>query len=106
MDPGEFDKRITVTTKVRSGRDAVGAPVEHSAPELQPWAKVVQGSGREFLSGEGESSERRVVFRLYRDDRVTTDSVVRYGDIDHDIQDIRAFDDVMELHTVARAKSS
>lgn len=103
MDPGEFDKRIRIVRLDVTGRDGAGAPVTSRVEVARPWAKATYPGGREFLAGSGEQTERKVVFRIYRLDGVDTDSVIEHDGSDHDVKDIRPFDDVLELHTVARA---
>lgn len=103
MDPGEFDKRVQLVRLDKTGRDKAGAPVVQRIEIARPWAKVVYPGGKEFLQGDGEVTERRVVFRIYARDDVTTETIIVLGEVDHDIQDIRPFDDVIELHTVSKA---
>lgn len=103
MDPGELDKRIELGRMEASGRDGAGAPIVEFVRFAHPWAKVVYPGGREFLSGDGEVTSRRVVFRIWARSDVDTSVVVRFQGVDHDVQDIRPFDDVTELHTVAQA---
>lgn len=103
MDPGEFDKRITIIRLAETGRDAAGAPQTDRVEIGRPWAKATYPGGREFLQGDGEVKERRVVFRLYPLAGVDVGLIVSFGGVDHDIQDIRPFDDVIELHTVSKA---
>jgi head-tail adaptor len=103
MDPGEFDKRVAVVRDVKTGRDAAGAPTTARQEIARPWAKVIYPGGREFLAGDGEATERRVVFRMYPLAGVDVGTVVVFKDVDHDVQDIRPFDDVIELHTVSKA---
>ena len=104
MDPGEFDKRIALVRLVEGGRDAAGAPVAIRDLVANAWAKVTYPGGREFLSGDGEVTSRRVVFRIYARNDIDTGVVVEFGGVDHDIQDLRPFNDVTEIHTVAKAR--
>lgn len=103
MDPGEFDKRIALVRLVEIGRDGAGAPITQRQLIANVWAKVQYPGGREFLSGDGEVTSRRVVFRIYARGDVDTDTVIAFKGVDHDVQDIRPFDDVTEIHTVAKA---
>lgn len=103
MDPGEFNKRVQIVKLVSNGRDAAGAPQVQRQEVARPWAKVAYPGGREFLAGDGEVTERRVVFRLYPLAGVDVGLLVVFKGVDHDIQDIRPFDDVIELHTVSKA---
>ncbi len=103
MDPGEFDTRIQLIRLGKTGRDAAGAPVVTRIEIARPWAKLTYPGGREFLAADGQQTERKVVIRLYARSDIDTDTVVVVKGQDHDIQDIRPFDDVMELHTVAVA---
>lgn len=102
MDPGEFDTLVKIVRPTKTGRDAAGTPQFSDVTVSEPWAKVAYPGGKEFLQGQGEASEQRVVFRIYRDDRVDTGTVVIMNGNRHDVQDMRPFSDVMELHTVAR----
>ena len=104
MDPGEFDKRVTLARDVVTGRDGAGAPVTARTGFATVWAKATHASGREFLANSGEQTERKVVFRMYPRPDMDTSVVVVMGFAAHDVQDIRTFDDVVELHTVARAE--
>lgn len=104
MDPGEFDTRVRFVRLEETGeRDGAGAPVVGRVEIARPWAKVSYPGGREFLAGDGEQTERRVVFRTYPVDGVDTEAVIELNGQDHEIKDIRPFDDVHEFHTIARA---
>lgn len=103
MDPGEFDKRIRIVRLVGAGRDAAGKPTPAREEVGEPWAKVRYPGGREFLQGDGEARVRKVVFRIYPLAGVDIGQVVEFGGLDHDIQDVIPFDDVVELHTVGKA---
>lgn len=103
MDPGEFDKRIRIVALVGGARDAAGAPQRARQEVARPWAKATYPGGREFLQSEGEVTVRKVVFRIYPIAGVDVGQVVEHDGLDHDIQDIRPFDDVLELHTVGKA---
>lgn len=103
MDPGEFDKRVRIVRLVPGARDAAGAPQPGRQEVGRPWAKAVYPGGREFLQGDGEVTVRKVVFRIYPLAGVDVGQVVEFDGMDHDIQDIRPFDDAVELHTVGKA---
>ena len=103
MDPGEFDKRIALVRLVEGGRDGAGAPVTARQLIAEVYAKVQYPGGREFLSGDGEVTSRRVVCRSYARRDVDPGVVIAFGGQDHDVQDIRPFDDVTEIHTVVQA---
>lgn len=103
MDPGEFDKLIALVRLDQSGRDRAGAPITTRGLVAKVWAKVTYPGGREFLAGDGEVTSRRVVFRIYARADIDTDLVIAFKGVDHDIQDLRPFDDVTEIHTVSRA---
>lgn len=103
MDPGQLNRRVELVRLAQSGRDGAGAPINARQVFARPWAKVIYPGGREFLAGDGEVTERRVVFRIYARGDVDVGVVVVFNAVDHDIQDIRPFDDVMELHTVSKA---
>lgn len=106
MDPGEFDKRVALVRLNATGRDAMGAPQTTRETIANVWAKVRYPGGREFLESDGTVTARKVVFRLYARTDVTTETIVVLGGVDHDIQDIRPGDDVMELHTISKAPKS
>lgn len=103
MDPGSLDTRILIVRDGETGRDGAGAPIAGRVEVAAPWARVTHQGGREFLAGEGQASERRVVFRIYPLAGVDTDCIVVHGGQDHPIVDVRPFDDAMELHTVGKA---
>lgn len=103
MDPGELNKRIRLIRAVRTGRDGAGAPIVEPVELATVWAKVTYPGGREFLANEGEQTERRVVFRVYARADIDTSTVIEFGGASHDIQDIRPFDDITEIHAVVKA---
>ncbi len=103
MDPGELDKRVSLMRMVETGRDGAGAPIVAPIEFASVWAKVVYPGGREFLASDGQTTERKVVFRIWARRDIDTETVVALGCDHHDVQDIRPFDDVTELHTVTRA---
>ena len=103
MDPGELDKRVLLLRLAETGRDGAGAPITEEVEIARPWAKVIEQGGREFFAADGLQTEKRVVFRVWaRDDLDTLTVFVRYRGVHHDIKDLRPFDDVTEIHTVAR----
>lgn len=101
MDPGEFDKRIVLVRLDRTGRDAAGAPVEQRVEVARLWAKVTYPGGKEFLANDGTDTQRRAVFRFYSRP-VDVLMKIEIGGQQYDIQDIRPFDDVTEIHAVAK----
>lgn len=103
MDPGEFDTRIQLVRLGKTGRDAAGAPVVGRVEIARPWAKLTYPGGREFLAADGEQTERKVVVRIYAGPDVAVDDIAVIKGRDHDIKDIRPFDDVIELHAVVTA---
>ncbi|MNR97633.1 Phage head-tail joining protein [compost metagenome] len=102
MDPGEFDKRISLIRLDQTGRDGAGAPISQRVQVARPWAKVSYPGGKEFLAGDGTDTQQRVVFRIYARE-VDVSMLIHFAGRDHDIQDVRPFDDVTEIHTVAQA---
>lgn len=102
MDPGELDKRISIMVSTKIARDAAGAPVMGLTEIARPWAKVIQEGGREFLANDATRTEKRVVFRIWARSDFDASAVIRYKQVDHDIKDIRPFDDVTEIHTAVR----
>lgn len=103
MDPGRLDTRIQLIRLDKTGRDAAGAPATERVEIARPWANLTYPGGREFLAADGEQTERKVVVRIYARSDVDTRTIAVVNGQDHDIQDIRPFDDILELHTVARA---
>lgn len=103
MDPGRFNKRIRLVRLDETGRDAAGAPVLGRVEIARPWAELIYPGGREFLASDGEVTERKVVARIYTRDDVDTDTTVVIGGVDHEIQDVRPVNDLMELHLMVRA---
>lgn len=106
MDPGEFDRRVSIVKLAPAGRDAAGAPTTNREVIGSPWAKVTYPGGREFLASEGEVTVRKVVFRIYPMAGVDVGVIVVLDGVDHDVQDIRPFPDVLELHAVSRAPAA
>lgn len=102
MDPGEFDKRISLIRLDQTGRDGAGAPISQRVQVARPWAKVSYPGGKEFLAGDGADTQQRVVFRIYARE-VDVSMLIHFAGRDHDIQDIRPFDDITEIHAVAQA---
>jgi len=102
MDPGELNTRVALIRLYPLGRDAAGAPVSEREVVAQPWAKLTYPGGREFLQSDGQVTERKVVIRIYARRDIDTDMIVVANGRDHDIKDIRPFDDVTEIHAVAR----
>lgn len=102
MDPGELDKLIKIALPQRLGRDGAGAPITLPAAIARVWAKVIQQGGREFIAGEGEQTVKRAVFRIWARSDFDSTSTVTYGGQVYEIADIRAFDDVTEIHGVTR----
>lgn len=102
MDPGEFDTKVEIHGEIANGRDKAGAPIKTFGFISYAWAKVTYPGGREFFADDGENTERKVVFKLYRQRDFDRKSVIMLNEVAHDIRDIRPFSDTMELHTVAR----
>jgi SPP1 family predicted phage head-tail adaptor len=57
---GDLDQRITIESRMVT-QDELGADVDGWTTDSQPWAKVIETPGREFLKGEIKS-ERLAVF--------------------------------------------
>lgn len=101
MDPGEFDKRIALIRFEDTGRDGAGAPVEQPVVFARPWAKVTYPGGKEFLANDGTDTQRRAVFRFYARP-VDVSMKIEIGGLQYDIQDVRPFDDIVEVHAVTK----
>ncbi|QBX37224.1 head-tail adaptor protein [Brevundimonas sp. S30B] len=101
MDPGEFNKLIDLVRPTGTGRDAAGAPVQTSQLVARVWAKVAFPGGKEFLANSGTDTSRRGVFRIYPRP-VDLSMKIMFDGSDWDIQDVRPFDDVVELHAVTQ----
>lgn len=102
MNPGDFNVRVTLIQDVQVGRDAAGAPIIERHEVARPWAKIAYPGGREFLSNDGQSTERKAVIRIYPRKGVDTDTTIVAAGSTWDIKDIRPFDDVLEIHAVAQ----
>ncbi len=102
MDPGELDKRIEIAMPQPAGRDRAGAPITTPDMIARVWAKVIQQGGREFIAGEGEQTERRIIFRIWARSDFDSTAIVTYRGEAYEIRDIRAFDDVTEIHGATR----
>lgn len=102
MDPGSLDKLISLRAKVETGRDAARAPIIALQEFAKVWSRVTYTGGKEFLAGDGETKVRKVVFKIYPRDDVSTDTVVVFGAVEHDVQDVVIWDDAVELHAVAK----
>ncbi|MFC5370929.1 phage head closure protein [Brevundimonas faecalis] len=102
MDPGEFDQRVELLERRETGRDGAGEPIIDLVEIARPWAKVTYPGGKEFLSNDGTDATRRAVFRLYARP-VDVSMKLRLRGLEYDIQDVRPFDDVVEIHAVAKA---
>lgn len=102
MDPGEFDTRVDVIRDIQTGRDAVGAPIIERQIVARPWAKLSYPGGREFLLSDGKATERKAVIRLYARRDIDTDTTIAADGSLWNVQDVRRFDDVIEVHAVAK----
>jgi len=80
---GDLDQRITIETAT-TVRGASGADVPGWLYDCEPWAKVVETPGREFLKGDIEA-EGKAVFKIrYRP--VATSSRVLWRGVAYDIE--------------------
>lgn len=102
MDPGEFNTRVSVIRDVQVGRDAAGAPIMERHEVARPWAKLTFPGGREFLQSDGVSTEKKVVIRMYPRHDIDTDTTIVARGSAYDVKDVRPFDDVIEIHAVAK----
>ncbi len=62
MDAGDLDQRITIEVPSPE-QDELGQDAGDWSFVSEPWAKVVETPGREFLSGDYKA-ESKVVFRI------------------------------------------
>lgn len=60
MDAGQLDQKIAIEARTVT-QDELGADVDEWATDSEPWAKVIETPGREFLKGEIQS-EKLAVF--------------------------------------------
>lgn len=102
MDPGEFNVRVSLIQDVQMGRDAAGAPIIERREVARPWAKMTYPGGREFLSNDGQTAEKKAVIRIYARKGVDTDTTIVAAGVTWDIKDVRPFDDVLEIHAVGQ----
>lgn len=102
MDPGEFNTRISLIQDVQIGRDAAGAPIIDRREVARPWAKLTYAAGREFLSSDGQTIERKVVIRMYARRDIDTNTTIVADGVTWDIKGLRPFDDIIEIHAVAK----
>lgn len=102
MDPGEFNVRVSLIQDVQMGRDAAGAPIIERREVARPWAKMTYPGGREFLSNDGQTTEKKAVIRIYARKGVDTDTTIVAAGVTWDIKDVRPFDDVLEIHAVGQ----
>ena len=102
MDPGEFNVRVSLIQDVQMGRDAAGAPIIERREVARPWAKLAFPGGREFLSNNGLTTEKKVVIRMYARRDVDTATTIVAAGTTYDVKDVRPFDDVIEVHAVGQ----
>lgn len=102
MDPGEFNTRVSLVMDVQLGRDAAGAPIIERREVARPWAKLTYPGGREFLSQDGVSTEKKAVIRMYARRDVDQKTTIVAAGHTWDVKDVRPFDDVIEVHAVAQ----
>lgn len=102
MDPGEFNTRVDLIRDIEVGLDAVGAPIIERQVVARPWAKLTYPGGREFLSNDGVTTEKKAVIRMYARRDVDTDTTIVAAGTTYDVKDVRPFDDVIEIMAVGR----
>lgn len=102
MDPGEFNTRVDLIRDVQTGRDAVGAPIIERMVVARSWAKLSYPGGREFLLSDGKATERKAVIRMYARRDVDADTTISADGSTWNVQDVRRFDDVIEVHAVSK----
>lgn len=62
MDSGKLDQRIVVQVRT-AGRNEIGEETETWEADGNPWARLVETPGREFLKGDIQS-EGKAVFQI------------------------------------------
>lgn len=101
MDGGKLDQRIAIERPVKT-TDALGQEVETFATVAQPWAKVMETPGREFLSGDYKAEGKAVFTIRWR----TLDSTARvaWGGRTYRIDDVTGTkrDGFAWLHCIAQ----
>lgn len=104
MKAGPLDRRVTIQRYTET-RDEFNEPIMTWADLATVSARVVQQSGREFLSADQTQAERRVLFRLRWIDGVTVLDRVSYTGRLHNIQDVKELGrrEGLELMTLAAA---
>jgi len=102
VDPGDFNVRVSLIQDVQMGRDAAGAPIIERREVARPWAKLTYPGGREFLSNDGQTTEKKVVIRIYARQGIDTDTTIIAAGTTYDVKDVRPFDDVIEIHAVSQ----
>ena len=102
MDPGEFNTRVDLIRDIEVGLDAAGAPIIERQVVARPWAKLTYPGGREFLSNDGVTTEKKAVIRMYARRDVDADTTIVASGTTYDVKDVRPFDDVIEIMAVGR----
>jgi head-tail adaptor len=69
MDAGQLDQQISIQSRTVT-QDELGADVEGWITTSEPWAKVIETPGREFLKGEFQA-EGKGRGRIYTIEDVT-----------------------------------
>jgi SPP1 family predicted phage head-tail adaptor len=62
MDAGTLDQQILIETATLSTND-LGEEIATWSPHSQPWARVIEAPGREFLKSDIEA-EGKAVFKI------------------------------------------
>lgn len=76
MDAGRLDQRIAIEAAT-TAEDALGQEVETWATVAEPWARVMETPGREFLSGDYKAEEKAVFVVRWR--AIDSTDRVRWG---------------------------
>jgi len=102
MDAGALDQQILIEAHSVT-LDELGAEVETWSTHSQPWAKVIETPGREFLKGDYHA-EHKAVFRIrWRD--IDSTARVTWGGRVYDITAVTGTrrEGWSYLHCIARA---
>lgn len=103
MRAGTLDRSIIIQRATET-RDAFGVVTTTWATLATMRAALVQASTAEFLQGAGLQGEAAVIFRTRYLEGVTVRDRVLYGDVAHDIKEVKEIGrrKGLEIRTVAR----
>ena len=101
FNPGKFDEKIRIEKPSDLSQEDDGGPIDSWDLVAEPWAMVMEGTGREFLKAGQESSEKKVVFIIRWLDILETYRVKWDGRV-YDIEGTKRIGrrEGLELHAV------